>query len=68
MAKRSIICTCGEPVSPRRAALGYDLCLDCGEAASRRTVRCVIPMHKSNYVLVTNYAELKQINPKRQPD
>jgi ribosomal protein L37AE/L43A len=59
---------CGEPVHPKRAALGYGLCLDCGEEAARRTPRCVVPMHKSNYVLVTNYSELKYINPKRQPD
>lgn len=55
-------CTeCGEHVAPRRAQLGYTTCIDCG---SPQPVRTVVPMHKSNYVLVTDRALLRQINPK----
>lgn len=59
------LCACGEPIPAKRAALGYRLCLACGEEASRRTPRCIVPMHKSNYVLVTNPTELRWLNPKR---
>ena len=32
-------CTiCDEPFNPKRAALGYTTCLDCGEQAARKIV------------------------------
>ena len=57
---------CGEAVDSRRAALGYGVCLLCGEEAARaeRTHWCVAPMHKSNYVLVTNRDDLVGLNEK----
>ena len=55
---------CGSAIAPARAALGYKTCLPCGEAASRKVVRCVVPMHKSNYVLLTDVSDLKGINNK----
>jgi len=60
-----MICSCGEPIDPRRSALGYHLCPVCGDREARRIKRCVVPLNKSNYVLVTNRTELKQLNPKR---
>lgn len=62
-----MICSCGEPIDPRRSALGYHLCPVCGDREARRvnSKRCVVPLNKSNYMLVTNYAELSQLNPKR---
>lgn len=60
-------CTdCGGEIHPRRFALGYRLCLTCGEQGARaaRTSWCVAPVHKSNYILVTNREELKFINNK----
>lgn len=59
-----MICSCGEPIDPRRSALGYHLCPVCGDREARRIKRCVVPLNKSNYVLVTNHTELKQLNPK----
>lgn len=58
---------CGESFSAARFALGYHTCLGCGDAAavSARNSWCVVPMHKSNYVLVTDPDVLKQLNPKR---
>lgn len=56
---------CAAPVAPARAALGYPTCLPCGAAVAARTRHTVVPLHKSNYVLVTNPATLKQLNPKR---
>jgi hypothetical protein len=57
--------SCGETYSERRALLGYRTCLPCGEHAARNVKRCVVPQNKSNYMLITNRAELAQLNPKR---
>lgn len=46
---------CGEPYSPRRHALSYRTCLDCGESAK---TYAVVPVPKSNYVIATNVAQL----------
>lgn len=58
---------CGEEIHPARFNLGYCTCLTCGEAQARtaRLAWTVAPMHKSNYVLVTDRELLKQFNPKR---
>lgn len=42
---------CGEPYSPRRRALGYRTCLDCGSPAK---TYAIVPVPKSNYVIATN--------------
>ena len=56
---------CGEEVDVRRIALGYTSCLDCGDKQARAVKRCVVPLNKSNYMLITDYELLKQLNPKR---
>lgn len=58
--------TCGDDIDPRRVALGYRVCLLCGEDAARaeRTSWCIAPLHKSNYMLLTNKEDLKGINNK----
>lgn len=56
---------CGDQVQPARYALGYRLCLPCGESAARTVRHCAVPMSKSNYVLVRDRALLSQLNPKR---
>jgi hypothetical protein len=55
---------CGSQVAHERWVLGYKTCLPCGEAASKRITRTVVPMHKSNYVMVTDLSDLKGINNK----
>ena len=57
---------CGADVHKKRWALGYRVCLVCGEEAARidREDWCVVPMHKSNYFLCTNSEDLKGINNK----
>jgi hypothetical protein len=57
--------TCGDTYPPARQALGYNTCLTCGDFAAREVRWTSVPMNKSNYVLVTNLDELKQLNPKR---
>lgn len=57
--------TCGEPVQPARYALGYRLCLPCGDLSARAVRHCVVPMNKSNYIAITDRTLLAQLNPKR---
>jgi hypothetical protein len=61
-----MVCLCGDPINPSRLALGYRTCLPCGEisAVQARKSWCVAPMHKSNYMLITNPADLLGINNK----
>lgn len=53
-------------VGKKRAAYGHLICKSCGEdkAKAERKSWCVAPMHKSNYMLFTNTADLKGINNK----
>lgn len=55
---------CGEAVDARRWALGIHLCMQCGDRQARQVVRCIVPMHKSNYILITDLNDLKGINNK----
>jgi len=57
---------CDDDIDPRRVALGYRVCLMCGEEAAREERRSwtIVPMHKSNYVLLTNKEDLKGVNSK----
>ena len=58
-------CMVCETLYPKeRAALGYRTCTDCGEALARQTKHTVVPMHKSNYTVITNRADLRGINNK----
>jgi ribosomal protein L37AE/L43A len=58
-------CDCGEEITEGRWALGYNTCLKCGETIAKQVKRCVVPLNKSNYYLVTDREILKQLNPKR---
>lgn len=57
---------CGDDVPAARVSLGYRLCLWCGEEEARaeRKGWTVVPMHKSNYVLLTDKQDLAGINNK----
>ena len=64
-------CTeCGDDIDPRRVALGYRLCLWCGEEAAtseRKGWTVVQEYTKGNYQFITPTAvhtTLKQTNPK----
>lgn len=56
---------CDDTYPPERQALGYSTCLPCGEEQARRVTYCSAPINKSNYMLITNRAQLAQLNPKR---
>lgn len=61
---------CGDDIDPRRVAIGYRLCLWCGEEAAtteRRGWTVVQEYTKGNYQFITPTAvhtTLKQTNPK----
>lgn len=57
---------CGEYLARARWELGYRSCLFCGEEQARqeRSHWCVAPMHKSNYMLITNKTDLAGLNNK----
>jgi ribosomal protein L37AE/L43A len=53
---------CGNTYNAERLAIGYAICMSCGDELANKVVRTVAPMHKSNYVLVTNRADLVGLN------
>jgi ribosomal protein L37AE/L43A len=53
---------CGGYVDHRRVKLGYKHCLDCGEVRARDVKHCIVPMPKSNYIVVTDMALLIGLN------
>lgn len=55
---------CSDDVAPARWALGFRLCMTCGELTARSVKHCIVPMHKSNYVPVHNLRDLVGINSK----
>ena len=61
-------CGCGGTIPAGRWAIGFRICLECGDWVAKQRVFTVGPGHKSNYHLVTNLQELKQLNPKGSND
>ena len=57
---------CGETFSVRRARLGYNVCLECGDqqAKSRRASWCIVPTPKGHYTRITQKSELLHLNQK----
>lgn len=56
---------CGGEYNPRRYDLGFLTCLECGEMQARAVNHTIVPMHKSNYIVVRDRKTLRQLNPKR---
>ena len=52
---------CDQSILPARSALGYDTCLPCGEKEARQVRHTIVPMHKSNYIVVSDLSLLAQI-------
>ena len=50
------------PVEPRRVEAGFVTCLPCGEAEAKQRRHTIVPMHKSNYVVVRDRELLKCLN------
>ena len=57
-----LVCRCGQGIQPERLSLGYVLCLICGAKEASKRKFTVVPMPKSNYILVTDMSLLKGLN------
>ena len=53
-----------EEVAAKRIEAGFITCLRCGEADARKVRHTVVPMHKSNYVVISDRRDLAGINNK----
>jgi len=56
---------CGDTYDLGRFDIGFVFCLPCGDEVAHSVKRTVVPMNKSNYMMVTDMSILKQLNPKR---
>ena len=55
---------CGNTYNAERLAIGYAICMPCGDDLATKVIRTVAPMHKSNYMLITDRADLVGLNNK----
>ena len=55
---------CGDVYDSKRFRLGYAFCMSCGDEVANKVVRTIAPMHKSNYMLITNRDDLVGLNNK----
>jgi len=55
---------CGSTYDKRRFDIGFLFCMPCGNDVAKQVKRCVVPMHKSNLVMITNRDDLIGINNK----
>lgn len=63
MTRMKPLCTaCGDTFSAARRSAGYHLCMQCGEQQARQVKHTVVPLPKSNYMLVTDMSLLKGLN------
>ena len=53
---------CGDVFSAARRNAGYQLCMGCGEQQARKVKHTVVPLPKSNYILVTDPSLLIGLN------
>ena len=53
-----------EEVAAKRVEAGFITCLRCGEADAKKVRHTVVPMHKSNYVVISDRRDLMGINNK----
>lgn len=63
--KRHLCAECFGTIDHRRYALGYRVCLSCGEDAAKQVKHTIAPLNKSNYYYISSMETLKQLNPKR---
>ena len=53
---------CQSDIADARYALGYKTCMSCGEQEARSYKHTIVPMPKSNYIVVTDLELLKGLN------
>ena len=50
---------CNTTYSVKRKTAGYLHCMPCGKGIAREKRHTIVPMHKSNYVVVNDLTDLK---------
>lgn len=68
-SKPSVVCQtqhCDELVHHLRVSLGKFTCLQCGQRLAEKHKHTIVPLHKSNYVVVQDLNLLKGINVKQR--
>ena len=55
---------CGRNIKHARWEIGYKTCLPCGDEYAKNVKHCIVPMHKSNYVVITDKDLLTGVNTK----
>jgi len=53
---------CGDHILQARYKLGYKTCLACGDKQAKAVRHTIVPMPKSNYIVVTDPALLVGLN------
>jgi predicted amidophosphoribosyltransferase len=61
---KGVCLQCGDDFDWARFKLGYKVCKLCGDKLAHKVRRCVVPMHKSNYMMITDPEDLRGINNK----
>jgi hypothetical protein len=61
---KNLCVKCGDHVLQARWRLGYIHCLRCGEELAKQRKHTIAPMHKSNYMVITNKLDLQGLNNK----
>lgn len=61
---KGVCLQCGDDFDWARYKLGYKVCKLCGDKLAHSVRRCVVPMHKSNYMMITDPEDLRGINNK----
>jgi hypothetical protein len=49
-------------INPHRYDIGYTTCMPCGEKAAKKRKHTIVPMPKSNYIVVTDMSLLRGLN------
>jgi len=62
MRYEPICAVCTDTFKVERYQAGYRLCMPCGEESAKLRKHTVVPMPKSNYILVTDLTLLKGLN------
>ena len=64
MEYNNLCIKCSSHVLQARYQLGYKTCLKCGDEIAKQRKHTIAPMHKSNYVVITNQDDLHGLNNK----
>lgn len=61
---KPVCVSCGDTFSRARKSIGYKLCMPCGDGQAKQRQHTIVPMHKGNYLPITDMNDLKDLNPK----